>query len=104
MSLIEPGGFKTDGSSRSAIVLPLNSLYNKPGLPAVVFRDYLAKGDHTVGDPKKCVAKWFELSELPDPPMRLVLGKDAIGMVRTHLENITKDVDAREDWSSDLTF
>jgi len=104
ISLVEPGGFKTDGASRSAIKLPLHPAYDNPALPATIFRGYLAKDQNSGGDPNKAVAKWYELAQLPDPPMRLVLGKDAIGVVRAHITKLTEDVNAKEDWSDDLTF
>ncbi|TCD70180.1 hypothetical protein EIP91_004650 [Steccherinum ochraceum] len=103
ITLIELGGFKTNGRE-SAVELPLNPAYNKPTLPSVIFRDYLAKGDNNGGDPMKAVAKWYEVAQLPDPPMRLVLGQDAIAMVRAQIETLTKDVDASESWSKDLAF
>jgi len=103
ISLVDLGGFKSDALTRSAIHLPVHPAYTKPGLPATVSREFFARKD-TVGDPRKVVVKWYELAQLSDPPMRLVLGKDAVRLVRTQIEGLTKDLDAREDWSNDLTF
>jgi len=106
ISLIEPGQFKSDAAGRSAVHLPLHPAYSNPALPATAVREWIATnntGGDTGGDPVKGVAKWYELAQLPDPPMRLVLGKDAIVVVRTQITKLINDVDAREDWSNDLT-
>jgi len=71
-------------------------------MPSVTFRDYVAHGGNSVGDPEKAAVKWFELSELPDPPLRLVWGKDAVAIARQQIETLRKDVDAMESWSADL--
>ncbi|TCD70173.1 hypothetical protein EIP91_004643 [Steccherinum ochraceum] len=98
----EPGGFSTDGTSRSAVQLPPNPLYNKPELPSVTFREYVKQGGNSVGDPRKAAAKWFELVEMPDPPLRLPLGLDALESGRKQLEIMKRDMDRMEDWSKDL--
>ncbi|TCD70179.1 hypothetical protein EIP91_004649 [Steccherinum ochraceum] len=104
VTIIEPGTFETEVFG-NGIDVPIHPKYNKPGLPAVVFRDYLAKRKvGSAGDPVKAVAKFYELAQLPEPPMRLALGKDAIYMGRAHIANLTKDLDAMESWSEDLGF
>jgi len=103
VSMVEPGEFKSDAATRSAVILPLHPAYEKPGSPIVVSREYMSAKEQT-GDPNKAVAKWFELAELPNPPLRLVLGQDAIGIVRAQIARLTQDVNAKEDWSKDLSF
>ena len=100
------GSYKTNGL-QSAVHLPLHPAYNKPGLPAIALREFVDKVDSaqiTLGDPDKAAMKSFELSQLPDPPLRLVLGQDALAMVRAQIGKLVKDADASEDWSKDLTF
>ena len=53
-------------------------------------------------DVAKAVAKIYELTLLPTPPLRLVLGKDALRNVRKQLGLVADDVDTFESWSEDL--
>ncbi|TBU27432.1 NAD(P)-binding protein [Dichomitus squalens] len=57
-----------------------------------------------LGDPAKGVEKIYELSRLPNPPLRLLLGKDANHMVREWLAQVTKEIDEYESWSDDVAF
>lgn len=79
--------------------------YSKPTTPAAqVWKSFEAAldPDFKIGDVNKAVAKVYEISELPQPPLRIILGMDAIGFVRSHLELLLRDVDASEAWSKDL--
>jgi len=102
VSLIEPGGFNTDAFKNSAKV-PMHPAYNKPGLPSVEVRKMFSP-DIDYGDPKKAVEKWYELAELADPPMRLLLGRDVASLARAQIDELLQDVNAREDWSDNLAY
>ena len=56
------------------------------------------------GDVRKGVEKIFDLSKLSNPPLRLVLGKDAIQRTREYIAKLASEVDAYEAWSSDLLY
>lgn len=48
------------------------------------------------GDPKKAAQAMIDISKVPDPPLRLVLGSDALMVVRTKLGDVEKEVDKWE--------
>ena len=54
------------------------------------------------GDVAKAVRKIYELACLAQPPLRLVLGKDALVSARRQMQMIVADIDAYEAWSDDL--
>ena len=55
-----------------------------------------------LGDPKKAVSKIWELAALENPPLRLVLGKDAFMHIRGQVESVTAEIAKYESWSGDL--
>lgn len=80
LTMVEPGGFRTDfaGSSMS------HGKPMKEYLPTVgVLRDYLAAhAGQEPGDPRKGAAAILQLVEQPAPPLRLPLGSDAVAFLR----------------------
>lgn len=104
VTLVEPGHTETSVTNNTKEA-PIHPAYNKPGLPSVDFRKIVAeRKPGGGGDPKKLVAKWYELAQLADPPMRLPLGQDALYMARAQIAALTKNLDEVEGWSADLTF
>ena len=55
-----------------------------------------------IGDVSKAAKKVYELSEMPQPPLRVILGKDAAGALHQQLELIRKDLEISERWAGDL--
>ena len=55
-------------------------------------------------DPVKGVQKVYELSQLEDPPLRLLLGKDAHRNVAKYLGRVTREVEQYASWSDDLRY
>ncbi len=95
LTIVEPGGFRTDwaGSSMS---------YAKPiaaYAPTVaVMRNYLES--HTgrePGDPRKGAAAILQLAGQASPPLRLVLGNDALALGR---HNYQQNLEELERWAS----
>jgi len=88
VTLVEPGGFKTNffkGSERtSRHPLPVYD-----GTPAGMARDGLsAAGDYMPGDPARAVAAILLAIDAQQPPLRLVLGSDALSGIRAKLESV----------------
>ena len=55
-------------------------------------------------DTTKAIQKIYELSELSNPPLRLLLGKDINKFVRQYIAQLTQETDAYEAWSDNLGF
>ena len=56
-------------------------------------REYLRSGDGTQpGDPAKAAQAILTALDAPDPPLRLVLGGDAIDSIRNRLESLASEL------------
>ncbi|KAI1793786.1 NAD(P)-binding protein [Ganoderma leucocontextum] len=99
------GGFVTEFSTSSLQVLPQHPAYADDANAAAAFRKLFggatveSQKKHGFGDPKKGVQKVYELSTLPNPPLRLLLGKDINQYVRQYIAQLTKEVDEYAAWS-----
>ena len=56
------------------------------------------------GDPAKGAQKIYELSRLPSPPSRLLLGKDSNHMVKEWHARLGQEIDEYVGWSENLGF
>ena len=82
VTIIEPGGFRTNfsGGSMRIASRPMDAY---AGTPAAGTRDNMANyHGHEPGDPAKAAAAIIRALEAPEPPLRLALGADAVGMLR----------------------
>ncbi|PSR71895.1 hypothetical protein PHLCEN_2v12239 [Hermanssonia centrifuga] len=105
VTLIEPGWFATAAVTGKATVLPAHPAYTKPGLPVVAVRSALENlndPNNKFGNAEKAAHKFYELASLPDPPLRLILGQDAIEIIRSKMKSVASDIENFEAWSSDL--
>jgi NAD(P)-dependent dehydrogenase (short-subunit alcohol dehydrogenase family) len=93
--IVEPGAFRTGLFNPDAayVSAPL------PEYAATVgpTRDYLRTGDGTQpGDPAKAARAIVTALDAPDPPLRLVLGGDAIDRIRDRLESLLTELNRWE--------
>src|ERR1700746_3463254 len=76
VTIIEPGGFRTDFAGSSQTILADNPAYaSTVGAVARFQREY---DGAQPGDPKKAAAAVLNIARLDEPPMRLFLGRDAV--------------------------
>src|SRR6202049_2282112 len=82
VTIVEPGGFRTDFAGSSTTLDAGRSAYAATVGATVRFqRDYNGKQP---GDPAKAAAAILALASLPDPPIRLLLGTDAYNAAEQH--------------------
>ena len=76
LTIVEPGGFRTDWAGTSmAFAKPMQAYTQVVG----AFRGYMEQhSGHESGDPRKAGDALLKLVEMEQPPLRLPLGKDAI--------------------------
>ena len=76
---VEPGGFRTDWAGDS-----MTYAEKIEGYPLVDKRsDFFQSGDFIpMGDPEKAARVMIDLVDHPQPPIHLVLGSEAIGMLK----------------------
>jgi NAD(P)-dependent dehydrogenase (short-subunit alcohol dehydrogenase family) len=76
VTIIEPGGFRTDFAGASTSVREGRPEYDaRVGKVARFQRDFNGKQP---GDPAKAAAAVLRIASLDNPPLRLILGSDAV--------------------------
>ena len=105
VTIIEPGGFRTDFAGSSTELSEGRSEYDSTVGASVRFqRSYNGKQP---GDPAKAAAVLLHVASLSDPPLRLLLGSDSYAAAeKSALEKLESDRKWREislstDYSSD---
>jgi NAD(P)-dependent dehydrogenase (short-subunit alcohol dehydrogenase family) len=90
LTIIEPGGFRTDWAGSSmAYAKPIAAYDGTVG----AIRGYMAShSDGQPGDPKKAAAVILEIAGQPSPPLRLPLGNDALFLLRTGYQQSLDDL------------
>src|SRR6202162_128305 len=93
VTIIEPGGFRTDFAGSSASIREGRPEYDATvGKTARFQRDYNGKQP---GDPAKAAAAVLYIASLNDPPLRLLLGSDAVRFVE---QNDLAKMDSDRKW------
>ena len=104
---MEPGAFYTEAIKKSGagtIASFFHPAYSSPSLPTNLVRGFIGSGTRMGADPVKAVQRIYELSLLPNPPFRLVLGKDSVTAIKAQVKKIEEDVLKYENWSEGLDF
>ncbi|CAL1712857.1 unnamed protein product [Somion occarium] len=103
ITIVEPGEFDTKVFTSNLVQPPIHPAYaTKPHLPSNLFRQQYIAAPSKRQDPNKAVIKLYELASLENPPLRLPIGKDAIGFVKDQLEQVARDRESFAHWSDDL--
>jgi NAD(P)-dependent dehydrogenase (short-subunit alcohol dehydrogenase family) len=93
VTIIEPGGFRTDFAGSSTAIRAGRPEYDSTvGKTARFQRDYNGKQP---GDPAKAAAAVLHIASLNDPPLRLLLGSDAVHFVE---QNDLAKMDSDRKW------
>ncbi|MGW0792304.1 oxidoreductase [Streptomyces sp. NPDC002911] len=96
VTAVEPGSFRTDWAGRSMIRAPRTIPdYDEMFEPIRAARQN-ASGNQ-IGDPAKAAAALLRILDAPDPPAHLVLGSDALRLVRAGRDAVDRDLDTWED-------
>ncbi|RAY12283.1 short-chain dehydrogenase/reductase [Actinomadura craniellae] len=76
VTVAEPGGMRTDWAGSSMSTPPISDPY-KPVIEPTVARMERANGTQP-GDPARVAQVILDITQVPDPPVRLLLGSDAV--------------------------
>ncbi|HEY0944643.1 MAG TPA: oxidoreductase [Opitutaceae bacterium] len=91
LTIIEPGGFRTDWAGASmAFAKPIEAYRGTVG----VMREYHEQ--HTgeePGDPRKAAAALLQVADHAAPPLRLLLGNDAMAFARRGYQQSLEELD-----------
>ncbi|WP_371549661.1 oxidoreductase [Streptomyces sp. NBC_00554] len=86
VTVIEPGGLRTDWAGSSMSTPPVSDPY-KPVIEPVV--GFLGQADGTQpGDPALAAQAILHVTEAADPPVRLLLGSDAVAVAGAMAQNL----------------
>jgi NAD(P)-dependent dehydrogenase (short-subunit alcohol dehydrogenase family) len=92
VTVLEPGGMRTDWAGSSMTVHPVSPAYEPTVGRVNSLRDKLM--GRAASDPAKVADVVLELVELPEPPVRLLLGGDAVAFAAT-VEQARAESDAK---------
>ena len=93
VTIVEPGGFRTDFAGTSATIEDGLPAYDTTvGKAARFQRDYSGKQP---GDPRKASKAIIHITTVEEPPLRLLLGKDAVNGVE---QNDRAKTEADKKW------
>ena len=103
VTAVAPGSFRTDWAGRS-MVRTERSIADYDAVFDPVRQARQAKDGRQAGDPEKAARVLLDLVEHPDPPVHLLLGSDALSVVRRKLSTMQTAIDAWEDLSRSTDF
>lgn len=100
--ILEIGSYRTAGTD-SIVKLPVHPAYTEPSLVTQMVRSRI---ETTVsnGDPAKAARIIEQLTRESNLPLRIPVGKDSIGYLRTKVATLTKSAHDTEKYSASLTF
>lgn len=95
VTAVAPGSFRTDWAGRSMARTP-RSIADYDALFDPIRAARQQKSGKQQGDPAKAARVMLDVIDDPSPPAHLLLGSDAIDLVRQKLSNLTADIDRWE--------
>lgn len=95
VTAVAPGSFRTDWAGRSMVRSP-RSLSDYDSMFDPIRRARIDKSGNQLGDPGKAAKAILQLLEMQAPPDHLLLGSDALTLVRAKLAAMLKDLSRHE--------
>ncbi|MFW0715458.1 SDR family NAD(P)-dependent oxidoreductase [Pedobacter sp. N23S346] len=96
VTVVAPGAFRTSFLKAESLVLAKNPIAEYEDVRAVHAR-YLKMDGQQAGDPEKAAAAMISLAAMPNPPIHLLLGNDALTRATTKIETLEKEF---KDWKA----
>jgi NAD(P)-dependent dehydrogenase (short-subunit alcohol dehydrogenase family) len=102
VTAIEPGAFRTDWATRSM---------KESATPIADYTDVAARkdlikqfADHLPGDPTKVAEAVLMVTQLDDPPLRLLLGRDVLKAMRDKIAAMSSSIEEWKAVTKDVNF
>ena len=103
VTAIAPGSFRTDWAGRS-MIRSERSIADYDALFDPIRRAREDKSGKQAGDPVRAAQALLHLIDARQAPVHLLLGSDALGLVREHLADLQAQIDAWESVSRSTDF
>ncbi len=102
LTIVEPGGFRTDWAGASmAYAKPIEAYAPTVGR----IREYMVKhAGQQPGDPRKAAAAILRITEIAEPPLRLALGNDAMAFLRNSYKTNAEELDRWAEFTQSTDF
>jgi hypothetical protein len=100
------GFFRTNFVKSHTYTIYSHPAYTNPQLLGNITRGMLTDLDPSVikGDPDKLAKRLYELANLADPPLRVMLGLEGPAMFKPKLEKDAAEREKYASWAEGLTF
>ena len=103
LTLVEPGAFRTDFAGDS-LATPENTIDDYEETAHKFVKMLEETSGEESGDPDKAAQAMIKVVESDNPPMRLVLGEDALKATRQKIETFQKELDRWEKVTLSTSF
>jgi NAD(P)-dependent dehydrogenase (short-subunit alcohol dehydrogenase family) len=103
VTAIAPGSFRTDWAGRS-MIRSERSIADYDALFDPIRKARERKSGRQAGDPVRAAQALLQLIEAEQPPVHLLLGTDALGLVRRRLAELDAEITAWEPLSRSTDF
>ncbi|WP_367268616.1 SDR family NAD(P)-dependent oxidoreductase [uncultured Pedobacter sp.] len=90
VTVVAPGAFRTSFLTADSLVLAANPIAEYEEV-RTIHNKYLKMDGQQIGDPEKAAAAMISLAGMPNPPVHLLLGKDAFQRANSKIESLTKE-------------
>jgi NAD(P)-dependent dehydrogenase (short-subunit alcohol dehydrogenase family) len=95
VTAIEPGSFRTDWAGRS-MQRGARTIADYDASFEPIRKARAARSGNQPGDPLKAAQAILQVADAPNPPVHLLLGSDALSLVREKLDGLKQEIDAWE--------
>jgi short-subunit dehydrogenase len=92
VTAVAPGSFRTDWAGRS-MQRTARSIADYDASFDPIRQAREAKSGKQLGDPQKAAQAMLQIIDCPEPPAHLLLGSDALGLVRDRLQQALDEID-----------
>lgn len=103
VTIIEPGAFRT-GFSGSSLSTPDRQIDDYAPTSGEFVKSSQDIDGKQPGDPAKAAKAIIQAVESDKPPLRLVLGADALGAIREKLSSVSEEISAWEEITINTSF
>lgn len=103
LTIVEPGAFRTDFAGDS-LATPENLIDDYEETAHKFLKMQQENSGEQPGDPDKAALAMIKVVESENPPLRLVLGADALEGVRKKLSSVSQELDTWEEVTLNTAF